>query len=856
MTPKIGMYSGLFRYVVVGVMLFFTILTVVPSFAHAAVGINPQIPFTGVLNDTRGRPITGSRDMVFRIYDAPTGGTVLWEGKYTSANGNAVSFDDGSFSVMLGSGAGNAITLDFNSDTYYLGVTIGSDSEMTPRERMGAVGYAFNANFLDGFDATAFARRSDAFSFETATSGTLLSVKQTGAGDILTLSNTSAEVFTVLESGKVGIGSTSPSALLTVAGNAFIGGDIRGTGTLTLSSLSSGVLVVNDAGVVSATTTILTSYLHGDVVLISEIDSLAKIEALAQTTNILTESDINTSNELASLIDDETGTGTIMFSNAPTISNPTILCTDCITNAMVSDTLTASSLTSMLVSQFTNDVAYITDGNIGWDNTFGFITDDTVVPKNHFSNSGTLGFTWSDEEISDNITATSVPALGITGTTLPSGIVTSSLTTLGTVSAGVWEGSVIGTSFLHADVILASEVDSLAKIEALAGVSNILIENDIDASSELASLIDDETGDGSLVFSNSPAITGTATFDVVETTGTLTAFSFENTNDSANNFAGSLNVTSGDASSFGGDIEIADGSGLALAGGNGIRILQDSSSSGSNDIVFELMGDALSNEYANITTSHALWLTPNNADNCSAGCEPSLVLGTDGKASLYNTGHGDAGDRYFEINFTSGVKIPTGDLEVTESIRSTELSGGGIIALAADDNGNIIPETSDARLKKNITTIDEALDIVLDLRGVRYQWIDTERFGSSTEIGFIAQELQEEIPEVVRDTGEYLSVNSKNITAVLVEAIKEMYIEMQGYFSRTERLEREVDVLRAEIEILKRASQNSADTTVDNEEESVTESIDVSEDADTPVEEVPEEVVEPEVIEDVSIEQI
>ncbi len=59
------------------------------------------------------------------------------------------------------------------------------------------------------------------------------------------------------------------------------------------------------------------------------------------------------------------------------------------------------------------------------------------------------------------------------------------------------------------------------------------------------------------------------------------------------------------------------------------------------------------------------------------------------------------------------------------------------------------------------------------------------------------------LPEVVRDTGEYLSVNTKNIVAVVVEAVKEMYGEMRAYMSRTEALEREVEALREEVEALR-----------------------------------------------------
>ncbi len=46
---------------------------------------------------------------------------------------------------------------------------------------------------------------------------------------------------------------------------------------------------------------------------------------------------------------------------------------------------------------------FITDGNTNWDNSYGFITDDTSVDKNHLNNTGTLSFDWSDGEVSDDL---------------------------------------------------------------------------------------------------------------------------------------------------------------------------------------------------------------------------------------------------------------------------------------------------------------------------------------------------------------------------------------------------------------------------------------------------------------------
>ena len=93
-------------------------------------------------------------------------------------------------------------------------------------------------------------------------------------------------------------------------------------------------------------------------------------------------------------------------------------------------------------------------------------------------------------------------------------------------------------------------------------------------------------------------------------------------------------------------------------------------------------------------------------------------------------------------------------LDVTGTIRAT----GDVIAY------------SDIRVKENIKTIDNALDKVKALRGVEYNKIDNPE----KSIGVIAQEIEEVIPEVVREDDQGMkSVAYGNITAVLIEAIKE-----------------------------------------------------------------------------------
>ena len=89
---------------------------------------------------------------------------------------------------------------------------------------------------------------------------------------------------------------------------------------------------------------------------------------------------------------------------------------------------------------------------------------------------------------------------------------------------------------------------------------------------------------------------------------------------------------------------------------------------------------------------------------------------------------------------------------------------------------------SDARLKKDVTTISNALDKVKNLRGVNYTRISNDQ----KLIGVIAQELQEVIPELVAEDREgMLSVAYSNLVGLLIEAIKDLDTKVQTFMNKS-----------------------------------------------------------------------
>ncbi|MDM8562495.1 tail fiber domain-containing protein [Candidatus Marithioploca araucensis] len=88
---------------------------------------------------------------------------------------------------------------------------------------------------------------------------------------------------------------------------------------------------------------------------------------------------------------------------------------------------------------------------------------------------------------------------------------------------------------------------------------------------------------------------------------------------------------------------------------------------------------------------------------------------------------------------------------------------------------NVSP--SDQRLKQNIQPLENALAKVDQLRGVSFEWKDAKQ-GTGTQIGVIAQEVETVLPELVStDNDGYKSVAYGKLTAVLVEAVKELKAE-------------------------------------------------------------------------------
>ena len=105
---------------------------------------------------------------------------------------------------------------------------------------------------------------------------------------------------------------------------------------------------------------------------------------------------------------------------------------------------------------------------------------------------------------------------------------------------------------------------------------------------------------------------------------------------------------------------------------------------------------------------------------------------------------------------------------------ATTIGGNLTVSGSVNVTGDITAyHTSDARLKDNVTPIENALSKVKQIGGYEFDWNNNSEH-SGHDVGVIAQEIEKVLPEVVaeRDNG-YKAVRYEKIVALLIEAVKQ-----------------------------------------------------------------------------------
>ncbi|MBX3475650.1 MAG: hypothetical protein KF754_14865 [Planctomycetes bacterium] len=345
---------------------------------------NERIRFQGRLTTPAGAAITTATDVVFRMYAAPTGGTAQWT--ETHSGGSAITPSaTGVFTVELG--GITAITgVDF-SQPVYVGITVGTDAEMTPRYLLTSAAHAHqakNAATLGGLARTGFAELTGATftGAVTATtftgngsgltnvnSATLGGLARTGFAELTGATFTGAVTATQFNGSGAGLTSI-PAGQLTGALPALNGSALT---TLNASNLASGTV---PSARLSGT--------YSEALTFNNLTSITTMSALVATLNVNGTQTTTGVQQFADASGDRFRVPRLASDPATGISNGMVYYNTATNRMRVyrngswADLGPASG--TIVYSESSNDTALINAGYTRWqpgDTTSGFATSTT-----------------------------------------------------------------------------------------------------------------------------------------------------------------------------------------------------------------------------------------------------------------------------------------------------------------------------------------------------------------------------------------------------------------------------------------------------------------------------------------------
>ena len=133
------------RLTLLKAVLFSSFALLLAASGLYAQSIPQLINYQGTLLKTDGTPVPdGQYAINFKIYSVATEGQPLWSEKWDTTTSPVVT-TGGIFNVVLGTYSALLPSYFTDTPSTFLGITVGNDAEMVPRQRIVSVGYAFTA---------------------------------------------------------------------------------------------------------------------------------------------------------------------------------------------------------------------------------------------------------------------------------------------------------------------------------------------------------------------------------------------------------------------------------------------------------------------------------------------------------------------------------------------------------------------------------------------------------------------------------------------------------------------------------------------------------------------------------------
>ncbi len=193
-----------------------------------------------------------------------------------------------------------------------------------------------------------------------------------------------------------------------------------------------------------------------------------------------------------------------------------------------------------------------------------------------------------------------------------------------------------------------------------------------------------------------------------------------------------------------------------------------------NETIAILRGNAASSEIKITDLDASTW--PTALSSLGTTSDGVLVEAPQSSSLIFKSRGNDATDGFYfldrngnnVVTINDNSRVGIGTMAPTQKLHVV----GNIVA-----TGSITPN-SDARLKKNITPVNQALNKIMEIEGVSWEWKDADSQGvkeGTITSGVIAQTVEKVMPELVLTAEDKMgtkSVNYNGLSAYFIEAIK------------------------------------------------------------------------------------